>query len=200
MIIPVKINHNDNVTIVFWNDDTKTVVKCAEGTTPDNYAAFCAALAKKMYGTNTMLKTLIANAENYEPLKVGDKVKLLTVEDCHPIREMRDFVGKTVTVSEVDPVNGIYLEEDKMGFAFEPYWFKKIDKCTTPKLKKGDKIKLLDGSKIKNFSGGWFEFMQKDIGKIYTVDFIQKGKKSTGVMPKESTKWVKWDIRAIEKV
>jgi len=38
-------------TIVFWNDGTKTKVKNIEQDKPDRYMAFCAALAKKVYGS-----------------------------------------------------------------------------------------------------------------------------------------------------
>lgn len=60
-----KIIKNGPATIVFWMDDTKTVVKRKEGTQDDIYVAFCAALAKKMYGTNSkvnkMLRTLVVD-------------------------------------------------------------------------------------------------------------------------------------------
>lgn len=44
------------VTVVMWNDGEKTIVRTAEGTTPDIYNAFCAAFCKRMYGTNSALK------------------------------------------------------------------------------------------------------------------------------------------------
>lgn len=47
-------------TIVFWADGTKTVVKCAPDEQPNDYIAFTAALAIKMYGSNTALKRVIA--------------------------------------------------------------------------------------------------------------------------------------------
>ena len=47
-----KIIHNGPATIVYWDDDTRTVVKCMEGTVYDEYAAFCAAVCKKIYGSS----------------------------------------------------------------------------------------------------------------------------------------------------
>ena len=44
------------VTVVMWDDGEKTIVRTAEGTTPDVYNAFCAAFCKRMYGTNSALK------------------------------------------------------------------------------------------------------------------------------------------------
>lgn len=58
-LAPTKIIHSGPATIVFWNDKTKTVVRCSENDIYDEYAAFCAALAIKMYGNNSHLKKMI---------------------------------------------------------------------------------------------------------------------------------------------
>ena len=60
--IPDRIIKNGPATIVFWCDGTKTVVKCGEGDSPDDYAAFCAALGKKVFGSNSNLKRIMRNA------------------------------------------------------------------------------------------------------------------------------------------
>lgn len=57
-----KIIHSGPVTIVFWKDKTKTIVRCAAHDTYDEYNAFCAALAIKLYGNNSKLKKLIRKA------------------------------------------------------------------------------------------------------------------------------------------
>ena len=62
-LAPTKIIHSGPCTIVFWNDDTKTIVRCSDNDTYDQYAAFCAALAKKMFNTNSHLKKLIRSAQ-----------------------------------------------------------------------------------------------------------------------------------------
>lgn len=69
MLKPKRIIHNRLATIVFWNDDTKTVVKCSENDKPDKYTAFCAAYCKKVFGNNSHLKRVIKDAENAEPVK-----------------------------------------------------------------------------------------------------------------------------------
>lgn len=56
---PQRIIVNYPDTIVFWKDGTKTVVKCAAGTDPDLYSAFCAAVCKKVFGSNSHLKKVI---------------------------------------------------------------------------------------------------------------------------------------------
>lgn len=70
--VPIRIIKSNKVTIVFWDDDTKTIVRCAEDEVPDDYDAFTAALAKKVYGSNTRLKKMI-KAVTVEQKKKGDK-------------------------------------------------------------------------------------------------------------------------------
>ena len=50
---------NPPAMIVFWNDNTKTVVKCREGETFNPYYGFCAALAKKVYGCNARVNKIV---------------------------------------------------------------------------------------------------------------------------------------------
>lgn len=59
---PKKIMFNYPATIVFWEDGTKTVVKCETWIEPDLYNAFCAALAKKIFGSSSHLKKVIEKA------------------------------------------------------------------------------------------------------------------------------------------
>lgn len=46
-------------TIVFWLDGTKTIVRCKAGTEFNVYHAFTAALAKKIYGSNSQVNKVI---------------------------------------------------------------------------------------------------------------------------------------------
>lgn len=57
--IPKRIIINGIATIVFWEDGTKSVVKCAEGDEKNVYDAFNAALAIKVFGSNSKLKKTI---------------------------------------------------------------------------------------------------------------------------------------------
>lgn len=57
---PKKIIRNGPATIVMWPDNTKTVVKCAEGETDNTYSAFCAALAQKIFGSNSKIKKMVS--------------------------------------------------------------------------------------------------------------------------------------------
>lgn len=60
--MPMRIIHNGPATIVFWDDDTKTVVKCAEDDLYSEYTAFTAAYVKKLFGNNSRIKRIIALA------------------------------------------------------------------------------------------------------------------------------------------
>ena len=53
------IMNSGNKTIVFWNDKTKTIVSCGEGEQWDPYTGFCAALAKKLYGSTSHTKKML---------------------------------------------------------------------------------------------------------------------------------------------
>lgn len=54
-----KIIFNPPATIVFWGDNTKTVVKCGADTQFNRYFGFCAALAKKVYGSNSRVNRIV---------------------------------------------------------------------------------------------------------------------------------------------
>ena len=56
---PKKIISQGPATVVLWKDGTKTIVKKADGDDHDVYAAFCAALAKKIYGGNSTVKNIV---------------------------------------------------------------------------------------------------------------------------------------------
>lgn len=64
------VSKNSKVTIVLWEDGTKTIVRCAENTTPDPYAAYCAAFTKKCYGSNSKLKKTIKKLAVLQDTKV----------------------------------------------------------------------------------------------------------------------------------
>lgn len=61
--IPKKIIYNGPATIVFWDDGTKTVVKRSQKDKDNKYNAFCAALAKKIYGSNSKVNSIVAEGK-----------------------------------------------------------------------------------------------------------------------------------------
>ena len=56
---PVRIIYNSPATIVFWSDGTKTVVKKRKGERFNEYNAFCAALAKKVFESNSAVNKIV---------------------------------------------------------------------------------------------------------------------------------------------
>lgn len=80
---PTRIFQNNNATIVFWDDRTKTVVKKMDGQKDDIYDAFCAAFAKKMFGSNSKIKKMVDSV--YETPKKEEPSK--TPEDISRIKE-----------------------------------------------------------------------------------------------------------------
>lgn len=46
-------------TIVIWSDGSKTIVSCSKDDTYDDYIGFCAAVAKKMFGSTSQVKKVI---------------------------------------------------------------------------------------------------------------------------------------------
>lgn len=58
---PKKIIFNGPATVVFWKDGTKTVVKRAEKDPDNRYNAFCAALAKKIFKSNSKVNSIVKN-------------------------------------------------------------------------------------------------------------------------------------------
>ena len=56
---PTRILRSGRATIVFWPDGTKTVVKRAPDEEDNAYAAFTAALAIKIFGSNSKLKKMV---------------------------------------------------------------------------------------------------------------------------------------------
>lgn len=49
-----KVIYNNPVTIVFWNDGTKTMSKCLEGETYDKYVGLTNCLLKKLIGVKAI--------------------------------------------------------------------------------------------------------------------------------------------------
>jgi hypothetical protein len=58
-LIVKKIIHSGRCTIVIWKDGSKTIVKQSENDDWDEYAAFCAAFCKKIFGSTSAVKRMI---------------------------------------------------------------------------------------------------------------------------------------------
>lgn len=60
---PKRIIYNDPVTIVFWKDGTKTIVRATKETIFNKYNAFTAALAKKILMSNSNVNRIVDRGE-----------------------------------------------------------------------------------------------------------------------------------------
>ena len=60
---------NGGKTIVLWADGTKTISTCGESDTFDPYAGFCAAVAKKVFGSTGAAKRILKNVSKITPAK-----------------------------------------------------------------------------------------------------------------------------------
>lgn len=76
-----RILKSGNRTIVFWGDGSKTVVKRAEDEEDNLYNAFCAALAKRVYRSNSKLIKMI-----------HDKVEYQTKYGTFSAKEYEDYI------------------------------------------------------------------------------------------------------------
>lgn len=68
-----KIIFNPPATIVFWEDGTKTVVKCSAEDEFSEYYGLLAALGKKVYGNNNQIKKLIDKKTEWHENKKDKK-------------------------------------------------------------------------------------------------------------------------------
>lgn len=76
-VTPKRINfrkkNDDYYTDVLWEDGTVTVVKLREGEDFDEYAAFCAALAKKVFGSTNAVNNIVKKTACYPLTKAQKK-------------------------------------------------------------------------------------------------------------------------------
>ena len=88
---PTKIRKDGPVTVVFWHDGTATSVRCGAGEQYDDYVAFCAALAKKLFLSNSAIKRVLKNTpvETVRPVLLDDN-------KIH-ISEQKPVTGKSYT-------------------------------------------------------------------------------------------------------
>ena len=71
-----KVIFNDPVTVVMWSDNTKTIVKCMEGTEFDKWTGLSMAITKKALGDDyhhTFRKHCIKMVDTYDNDSVSAK-------------------------------------------------------------------------------------------------------------------------------
>ncbi len=78
---PVRILKSGPATVVFWIDGTKTVVRVPKDVTPNDYEAFCAALGKKIFGSNSALKKMIQRKTEFQYPKIKKLAAVMVAQD-----------------------------------------------------------------------------------------------------------------------
>lgn len=95
-LTPVRILQSGNRVIVFWDDGSKTVVKRSDDTDDDIYGAFTAALAIKVYGSNSQVNRIIDRKHehidkvNGKPYVVSDYEKRKRVRKWMKEKQKRE--------------------------------------------------------------------------------------------------------------
>lgn len=131
---------------------------------------------------------------NEKPVPVETQKIVITSDGKTTTARLYD--GKTVLRSaeaKCSPKDTYSFEAGAL-IAFERLISKKPEEKTNRKIKVGDKIRILDGSHIKNYSGSWVQLMEKYIGSVLTVENIIGNK----VIVKECL--FVFDLRAVELV
>ena len=102
-LTPVKIRKDGPVTVVFWKDGTATSVRCGAGETYDDYVAFCAALAKKLFLSNSAIKRVLKNTpvETVRPVLLDDN-KIHISEQAPVTAKSYTFNISSVEVKDLD--------------------------------------------------------------------------------------------------
>lgn len=67
---PRHVYYNGDHTCVIWNDGTKTVVGVGPYDEFDQYAGFCAALAKKLYGSSAEARKMLNKVKSVQKGKI----------------------------------------------------------------------------------------------------------------------------------
>ena len=103
LLTPVKIRKDGLVTVVFWQDGTATSVRCGASESYDDYVAFCAALAKKFFLSNSMVKRVLKNT----PVEYvgGDGPVDVDVEPL--ASDQIPVIGKSYTFD----ISGVHVED-----------------------------------------------------------------------------------------
>ena len=70
---PKRIISNDPATIIIWNDDTKTVVKCSKDDNYDLRTGILLCFMKKLFGNNNNYHKILYDAIDNAEVQFDDK-------------------------------------------------------------------------------------------------------------------------------
>ncbi len=115
-----RVIFNDPATIVFWNDGTKTVVKCMEGDTYSPEVGLAMCISKKMLGDKfhwTFNHYIHKPTPKYK-YKVGDRVVFLNSKGNKEVGTivLNDNSSRMPYLTKTDDGCGYYLHNDAKLF------------------------------------------------------------------------------------
>lgn len=181
-----KIIFNGPKTIVLWTDGTKTIVSMSKDEPRfDPEAAFCAAYTKKMYGTNSKTKRVIAEKSNIEKWKELNeapedqlyKLGLKALAGCEDI----DIKEIECVAKEAEKLQDALVQAMYDVLTGHPYEGEKNEKVETPasyKFKVGDGVAVSSMCSPYAGRGGRIAAITRNLddGSIrYTVEFYEPG-------------------------
>lgn len=109
-------------TIVFWEDGTKTVVKCADGEPFSEYNGFAAALLKKVFGSNSAVKKIIQRKKQYAaPAKANSN----SAKDADLEQRFKELVNEYEHLKNRAENLNLYLR--KVETTFPVTWLTLLD-------------------------------------------------------------------------
>lgn len=118
-------------------------------------------------------------------MEIAEKLRLLNAYGA----------GETILSRNIK--TGIDWHEDE-----HPTWdWDSFYYTTTPKFSRGDTVKVLDGSKIPNYTGGWSDSMEQCVGNYYTISSAHTTVKGLRYYRlAENSLWFSFDERGLELV
>ena len=105
--MPKHIFKNGLYTTVIWSDGTKTIVKRGEDEPDDEYTAFTAALAKRLYGSTSAVKRIA------EMTKVQSKKYKEPVESKEEVQRAADALKQFSTTDIKSDMNDLARKQWK---------------------------------------------------------------------------------------
>ena len=95
-----RVIFSGNKTIILWDDNSKTMVSCAEGEQFDPYMGFCAAFTKSIFGSKHQVEKVVKNAD-YQPSikKISETLKKLREAD-NDKEKLSEFLKKNLIIAD----------------------------------------------------------------------------------------------------
>lgn len=114
MFSPRSIQRNGKVTTVIWNDGKATVVRRADDDPDSEYVAFCAALAKRVFGSNSAIMRTVVNADSETQQKrylLNKKQKQEEQKQKEEMAYQRKLKKYVKQLRMIDEAKNLYLKE-----------------------------------------------------------------------------------------